>query len=119
MRTSIKSRKGPQIFPYVGRKERGNYADQEKNRKIKKSPSVFPHGKTDGLVSIVGPSFFPRGGKHADGVPFFTGSADFIWESALHFMLRTCGLLSGKKNLPLDNPECLIALFCRPRYVPS
>jgi hypothetical protein len=46
---------------------------------------------------------FPIREKHADGVPIFTGSALFIWESAPKFMLRTCGLLSGKKNLPLQN----------------
>jgi hypothetical protein len=43
---------------------------------------------------------FPRRGKHADRVPIFTGSTLFIWESALHFMLQTFGLLSGKKNYP-------------------
>jgi hypothetical protein len=43
---------------------------------------------------------FPRRGKPADGVPFFTRSALFIWESALHFTLWTCGLLSGKKIYP-------------------
>jgi hypothetical protein len=47
--------------------------------------------------------FFPYRGKHADGVPFFTGSADLIWESALHFTLRTCGPSLGKKKLPPVN----------------
>jgi hypothetical protein len=45
--------------------------------------------RENGRTSIDSRSvFFPQRGKHADGVPFFTGSADLIWESALQFSCK-------------------------------
>jgi hypothetical protein len=64
------------------------------------SPQVFPKEENMRTSMSIRSACFHQRGKHADGVPFFTGSALFIWESALHFTLRTCGLLSGKKINP-------------------
>jgi hypothetical protein len=61
-------------------------------------------GKNADQTTKTGKSaFFPYKkylGKKADQTTKTGKSALFIWESAPKFMLRTCGLLSGKKNLP-------------------